>query len=212
MKENTKNVLLGVLIVGLVAMTVAYAALSTTLRISGTASVPATTWNVHFDNWTKADGTTNTATNGSPLASLVSGQQNRGTASAITVTNGTAVDDVAIELFQPGDNVSYDFDIVNSGTIDAKLNGDAVISLTDSANSTTGANSSINNNLITYNVTCDSNEAMLAANGGSTHCTLTVKYNEDITNQNHDQPGQDQTYSQQHTSLTLGASWNYVQR
>ena len=53
---------------------------------------------------------------------------------------------------------------------------------------------------------------MLVKTSGVTHCTLTVKYNEDITNQHQNQPGQDQTYSLNAKTLTLGASWVYVQR
>ena len=209
MKENTKNVLLGVLIVGLVAMTVAYAALSTTLRISGTASVPAVSWNVRFENWTKADGSDG-------LASLVQGQANTGSATAVasltqqaSASNSTYVSGIHVDLLQPGDNIKYEFDIVNRGTIDAKLSGSPTITLTGSNDSTVGT--AINNNVVTYNVSCP-NQAELAKNGGTTHCTLTVKYNENIVNQNQNQAGSDQTYSQAAMNLELGASWVYVQK
>ena len=207
MSEKTKNVMLGVLIVGLVAMTVAYAALSTTLRISGTASIESNvTWDVHFANWQKYDGA-------SGLASTVLNQQNTSTASTPTVTHGTAVDGLQITLKQPGDNIKYEFDIVNAGTIDAKLNGNAVISL-DSAESVTGS-TGINDEVITYNVVCDANQGVLlkaSETPNTTHCTLTVKYNESITNQNQNTPGADQTYTQGQKTVTLGASWNYVQK
>ena len=53
MKERTKNILIAVLIVGLVSMTVAYAALTQVLNINASAKVlsKSTTWNVRF-KWT----------------------------------------------------------------------------------------------------------------------------------------------------------------
>ena len=210
MSEKSKNILLGVLIVGLVSMTVAYAALSTTLTINGSVSVPNTTWDIHFANWTKADGTDS-------LPSLVQGQVNTATATAVdsitqqeSVAHSTAVSGIAISLKQPGDNIKYEFDIVNDGTIDAKLSGNPVISLTGANNSTVG--NAIDTGAVTYNVSCDANQAHLkkaTETPHSTHCTLTVKYNEDIENSH--TAGTDQTYHTDPVSLTLGASWVYVQ-
>ena len=57
MKERTKNILIAVLIVGLVSMTVAYAALTQVLNINASAKVlsKSTTWNVHFANLSAVD-------------------------------------------------------------------------------------------------------------------------------------------------------------
>lgn len=66
MSNKTKNILLGVLIVGVISMTIAFAALSTRLNINGEANVSATSWNVHFQEWSldtnpTVDGHQNTA-------------------------------------------------------------------------------------------------------------------------------------------------------
>ena len=47
--NKNKNILLGVLIVGIISMTVAFAALSTRLNINGTANI-LNSWCVGFDN------------------------------------------------------------------------------------------------------------------------------------------------------------------
>ena len=51
MDNKKKNILLGVLIAGVVSMTVAFAALATNLKINGTTNIAATRWNVHFQNF-----------------------------------------------------------------------------------------------------------------------------------------------------------------
>ena len=200
MKENTKNVLLGVLIVGLVAMTVAYAALSTTLRISGTASVPAVSWDIHFANWQLV------ATNSTAGATF----QNTAVATPVanlTQSNGTKVEGINVALYQPGDNVRYTFNIVNAGTIDAKLSG--ITAKLGSTENTTQA--AIDDGVIVYDVTC-TNDTPLLANNGTASCTLDIKYKEDIVNQNQNQAGSDQTYTQAAKNVNFEASWVYVQK
>ena len=68
MNNKNKNILLGVLIVGIISMTVAFAALSTRLNINGTAKVSSFKWQIVIDDWTKVNnvpslvsGSTNTA-------------------------------------------------------------------------------------------------------------------------------------------------------
>ena len=211
MKENTKNVLLGVLIVGLVAMTVAYAALSTTLRISGTASVPNTTWDVHLANFAKESNT----------ASLVSGQTNTATGNTPSITNGTAITGLEVTLNQPGDKVVYTFDIVNAGSIDAKL-----ASYSDSFTRKSGAamDQDVIDARFTHTLTCDPSETnsethdYLAKSGeshSSASCTLTIAWNQanvGAGGQASQTPGQDQTYHQDAITFEYTAQWQYVQR
>ena len=62
MSEKSKNILLGVLVVGLVSMTVAYAALTQTLNINGSAKVQNvnSSWRVRFKALTSGDPITTT--------------------------------------------------------------------------------------------------------------------------------------------------------
>ncbi len=219
MSEKSKNILLGVLIVGLVAMTVAYAALSTTLTISGTANVAAAKWDVHFENWTEAKpangvtGVTNTAsttTNGT-----------------MTPANkGTLINGLVISLPQPGDTMVYTFDIVNDGTINAKIATEG-FSKTISA-VVAGTETSAETSDLIYTVVCGdqaskpasgaqtlTNEAVPAAGntltaGYSRACKLTITYKE-ATNDNSGTAGQAQTYIGEARTVTLGANWTWVQ-
>lgn len=202
MKENTKNVLLGVLIVGLVAMTVAYAALSTTLRINGTASVPNVKWDIHFEN--AAVDTQNTT--------ITSNDYALGTLS----TSGapTLIDGMHAKLSKPTDKLVVNFDIVNRGTIDAKVASFAKHIAKDGGTAVT----TNTNDVITYTITCgtggNENET-LAANGGTSHCTLTVQYDNNAmggTGQQTSQTaGQDQTVNLPAKDFTFDAQWVYNQ-
>lgn len=123
MSNKVQNVLLGVLAVGLIGITVAYAALTQQLKIEGTAKVEASTWDIHFETLEGApNGYATLATDAGKLAiqsdtTIISG--NLGTLKA------------------PGDSITYTFDIVNAGDINAKLGsiniGTPTCTATDSA-------------------------------------------------------------------------------
>ena len=208
MNTKTKNILLIVLGVAVVGMTVAFAALSSQLKIQGTASVPNVNWNIHFQNWD--DNTEDTVTYG--------GNTHQNTAvfpaaSTLTKTlspNITKVDGLNVTLYQPGDYASYTFEIINEGTIDASLDNFTHNLTCASGNDcshlsyTVECVDSQNNNVLTGNPT-------LAKNGGLAYCTLTVTYT-DQTNQNSGTAGSNQVYTQSAASATLDATWVYVQK
>ena len=50
MNNKVQNIVLGVLAVGLIGITVAYASLSQQWTINGTAKVAAATWDIHFES------------------------------------------------------------------------------------------------------------------------------------------------------------------
>lgn len=108
--ERSKNyVVFGILalVVSLVAVSLAYAGFSQTLNINGTATVKSVSWDVHFSNLS------------SPT--LV------GTAKVTTAptikNNSTTIGDYAVELYSPGDSITYTFDVENAGNFNAKLTG-----------------------------------------------------------------------------------------
>lgn len=211
MSEKSKNILLGVLIVGLVSMTVAYAALSTTLTIGGTASVDNAKWDVHFESWAQT----------SNVDSLVAGQQN--TASQVQAPTQTAdkvtkIDGLQVSLKQPGDVIKYTFDIVNDGTIDAKLSSFTKHMTGVYTDTQAGNLSETDLQKFTYTITCDPSETdnttpdyldKATAEHHSSTCTLTVAWNEAT---NTPTAGTDQTYTQRPATLTLDATWVYVQK
>ena len=206
--NNKKNVLLAVLIVGIVAMTVAFAALSTNLRISGTASVPSTTWNIHFQNW--ALDTASTVTEGGITHQNTAEYPTVAQLSQTLSPNITKVDDLDVTLYQPGDYAKYTFQIINEGSIDASLD-------TFTHNLTCASGNDCSH--LSYTVECvDSNSnnvlighPTLTKNGGLAYCTLQVKYL-DQTNQNTNTAGSVQTYTRSAAHATLDATWVYVQK
>ena len=167
MNEEKKSILLIVLIVILVSMTIAYAALSTTLSIAGTAQVSQTTWDIHFANFE----------NESPATTSL-GETNTGVLKSVT-TNATKIENLKVDLKKPGDKIVYTFDIINSGTVDAKLS---------LFNKTITCESDNTCSYATYTVTClDENNQNALVQGSylqknkSINCTLTIKYNEDAS-------------------------------
>ena len=82
MDNRKKNILLGLLIVGIISMTIAFAALTTRLSLNGTANVAATSWNIHFDSWTSV--TQSTVDNHQNTAEINESQITQATAPNIT--------------------------------------------------------------------------------------------------------------------------------
>ena len=107
MKSSTKNILLITLLVGIISISVAYAALSTSLKISASGKIAATKWDVHFENLTLVQNTSgNTGTVIHP---------------AQIQANTTQIRGLVVDLKKPGDSVTYTFDIVNDSDVAAKL-------------------------------------------------------------------------------------------
>ena len=177
MSNKNKNILLGVLIVGIISMTVAFAALSTRLNINGTAKVSSFKWQIVIDDWTKVNN----------VSSLVSGSTNTaeevkaGTPTADT----TSVSGLEVAFKKTGDVVKYNFNIENKGTIDAELDSWHLNTTTDTDASKkvtcekNGTSTECPN--LTISVTCN-NEAPVVGSAlnvnDSIPCTYTVGYNE----------------------------------
>lgn len=104
-KERKIKVLsLVALVVAVIGLTVAFAALSQTLTINGTANVDAASWDVHFEN----------------LTSNVVGDA-KITKMPTLSNNNTYIGDFEVTLTKPGDSVEFCYDTVNDGTIDAVI-------------------------------------------------------------------------------------------
>ena len=202
--EGTKNIILGVLIVGLVSMTVAFAALSTNLSINNTAEVAAQSWDVELANWAK-DNSTGTG---------------------VDVTTGsigtTSITGFKFGFSAPGQSITYNFNIVNKGTINAKNTAVTVGTpkcYTKTDGTTKGAEAA--SCPITFTVNCASTALTTNANGyssldltgtttgtpvtaGTKACTYTVTLNasNDTTN----------SYNQPRVLVEgLNVSWDYAQ-
>ena len=113
-QKKIRRKILAIAMIALLLISVGYAALETNLRINGTANIAATSWNVYFTNIQ--------TTNGSVTPSV---------APSVSGTNTTSLN-YTITLEEPGDFYEFTVDVVNGGTINAKIadNGISNTSLT----------------------------------------------------------------------------------
>ena len=102
--DKFKNAILIILAVCLIGITVAYATLSQNLDISGVAKIGKTSWNIHFTKvlTPKAEGY---AEGGKATLNSDS--------TVLTVSEGI--------LKVPGDTITYVFDVINEGDLDAEV-------------------------------------------------------------------------------------------
>jgi len=101
-ERKIKTLSLVALIVAVLGLTVAFAALSQTLTINGSASVNAAEWDIHFENINK-------------ISSY------EGSFNSEPVLNGTSISNLNVTITKPGDSAALEFDIKNTGTINAKI-------------------------------------------------------------------------------------------
>ena len=100
--RKIKTLSLVALIVAVLGLGVAFAALSSQLTINGSAKAQAGSWNIHF------------------AKTLDMPTQTTGDASFTEPTlSDTSILGFKATVTKPGDSVTYYFDIVNSGTVDA---------------------------------------------------------------------------------------------
>ncbi len=118
MKDRSfKIVAVVALVMALSGLVVAYAAYSTTLKVSGTVTAKSSkeSWDVKFQNLSAGTKT--------GLASIK-------TAPTLTATQ---VSGFEIEFFAPGDSIEYTWDVTNAGKLDAKLTTASIGSLSCAA-------------------------------------------------------------------------------
>ena len=93
-ERRVKALSIVALLIAVVGLTVAFAAMSRTLTINGTATMDTARWNIHFAN----------ITNNKVHAATVNSAQITG---ETTITYG-------VTLTKPGDKAEIEFDVVNS--------------------------------------------------------------------------------------------------
>jgi hypothetical protein len=134
MRKKSINILvLSSLILGAIGITVAFAAIQTTLNIQGTATINTATWDVKFQNLS---------------APVLTG--NASVTTAPTLIN-TLIGTYAVQLTKPGDSVAYTFDVTNTGSLDALIGTYAKASSPSCTG--TGANAVADASLVCGNLT-----------------------------------------------------------
>ena len=131
-ERRIKIISLCALLVAVLGLTVAFASLSQTLTINGSAAVNAASWDIHFEKTSGKETEVKGAT----------------TFTEPTLS-GTTIENFSATLTKPGDSVTYYFDIVNNGTVDAVVSSyDFPLAIRECVN---------NNNAYSYCINLDFN-------------------------------------------------------
>ena len=158
-ERRTKALAVVVLLIVVAGLTVAFAALSTTLNINGTAYLDAAKWGIKFENLsspTKIGSATTTGT------------------AKIEEAKSASITGINVGLSTPGDKVTYTVDLVNEGTINAKIDNIEKTVLT-----------SEQQRYLTFKVT-DKNgnevsEGDVLSAGETRNLTITIEFIKDLT-------------------------------
>ena len=107
MKKNKKNKTLLTVLILLLAITIGYAAIATTLKINGSADVKSARWNVYWDE-------------NSIQVTSGSVETSQGNGARVTDAGKTQIE-YSVELSEPGDFYEFTVDAVNEGSLNAKI-------------------------------------------------------------------------------------------
>ena len=105
-ERRTKALVIVVLLIVIAGLTVAFAALSSSLNINGTAYLDAAKWGIRFENLSSPTRVGKATTTGT---------------AKIEETKAAEITDMNVSLSIPGDKIVYTVDLVNKGTINAKI-------------------------------------------------------------------------------------------
>ena len=179
-QRREKVLVVVVLLIVIVGLTVAFAALSTTLNINGTAYLDAAKWGIRFENLsspTKIGSATTTGT------------------AKIEESKAAEITGMNVGLSIPGDKIVYTVDLVNKGTINAKIDNIEKTVLTQEQQ-----------RYLTFKVT-DKNgyeikQGDILEKGETKKITITIEFIKDLTKE--DLPKQTST-------ISLSYKLNFVQ-
>ena len=179
-ERRTKALVIVVLLIVVAGLTVAFAALSTTLNINGTAYLDAAKWGIRFENLsspTKIGSATTTGT------------------AKIEETKSAEITGINVSLSTPGDKVTYTVDLVNKGTINAKIDNIEKTVLT-----------SEQQRYLTFKVTDKDGKEVskydILSAGETRKLTITIEFIKDLTKE--DLP-------KQTSAISLSYKLNFVQ-
>lgn len=128
-KKDSLFVVIITLVISVIGLGIAYATFSTTLKINGSATVNASSWDIHFSS-TSGGAAGGTVT---PSLSNEEGFPTTATASVGTFNATQLTWNGSVKT--QGDTITFDFFIVNAGDYDAKLSTLTKSALTCKVNS-----------------------------------------------------------------------------
>ena len=179
-ERSVKLLIISILFMLIAGLTVAFAALSTTLNINGTAYLDAAKWGIRFENLSEPVKVGTATTTGT---------------AKIEETKAAEITGINVGLSIPGDKIVYTVDLVNKGTINAKIDNIEKTVLT-----------SEQQRYLTFKVT-DKNgyeikQGDILEKGETKKITITIEFIKDLTKE--DLPKQTST-------ISLSYKLNFVQ-
>jgi len=179
-ERSVKILIISILFMLIAGLTVAFAALSTTLNIKGTAYLDAAKWGIKFENLSEPVKVGNASTSGT---------------AKVEETKSAEITGINVSLSIPGDKVTYTVDLVNKGTINAKIDNIEKTVLT-----------SEQQKYLTFKVTDrdgkEVSEGDILSKGETRNLTITIEFIKDLTKE--DLPKQTST-------ISLSYKLNFVQ-
>ena len=153
-ERNGKTIAIAALIIAVIGLSVGFASISTVLNIKGTGRVQSSSFDVHFESLTTTPSKTETTT-------IVTAPQIQ--------SGSTEISTYDVTFAQPGDYVTYTFNIVNGGTYDAVIETVTVPTPTCTGTGDTATTDAKNVcDYITYTLTYDEDDNKNAIEVGDT--------------------------------------------
>lgn len=111
--DKKKRLFIGIFAVLVMCITLGYAIIETTLSINGNATIDKVGWDIHFENIRVTDG------------SRILTQEDKAEGFFEPKIDSVDKTKLSYKIFlkEPGDYYEFIVDVVNSGTLPAKLNG-----------------------------------------------------------------------------------------
>ncbi len=158
-ERRTKALVVVVLLIVVAGLTVAFAALSATLNINGTAYLDAAKWGIKFENLSEPVSVGTATTTGT---------------AKIEESKSAEINGINVSLSTPGDKVTYTVDLVNEGTINAKIDKIEKTVLTEEQQK-----------YLTFKITDkdgrEVNEGDILSAGETRNLTITIEFIKDLT-------------------------------
>ncbi len=158
-ERRTKTLVVVVLLIVIMGLTIAFAALSATLNINGTAYLDAAKWGIKFENLSEPVSVGTATTTGT---------------AKIEEAKSAEITGINVSLSTPGDKVVYTVDLVNEGTINAKIDKIEKTELT-----------SEQQRYLTFKVTDkdgrEVSEGDILSAGETRNLTITIEFIKDLT-------------------------------
>lgn len=164
--KDYKIIVIIALILGIIGLSIAFAAMSSTLKINTSSSYGGHEWSINFANNDYG------STTGSAIAGSI-------------YLKSTSIVIMDAKLNKPGDSVTYTFDVVNNGIIDAELSSITNLSpiFTGSGNDKVNDENIIKNNYI-YSLTYEDGSKINIKDelkvGEKVRMKLTMAYKGDV--------------------------------